>query len=72
MDNLNEVAKTGTGLKKIWEFTEHEMEILAGEAAKESIAETHATGRPSTHGDEKGVYHLFPDGHKEYIKVYKE
>ena len=72
MDNLNEVAMTGTGFKKIWEFTEHEMEILAGEAAKEAIDETHAAGRPSTHGDEKGVYHLFPDGHKEYIKVYKE
>ena len=72
MDNSNEVSKTDTGLKKIWEFTEHEMEILAGEAAKEAIDETHAAGRPSTHGDEKGVYHLFSDGHKEYIKVYKE
>ena len=58
--------------KKIWEYTDAEMEKLAGEAAKEEIAETHAAGRPSTHGDEKGVYHLFPDGHKEYIKFYEK
>lgn len=56
--------------KKIWEYTDGEMEDLAGVAAKEEIAKTHTAGRPSTHGDEKGVYHLFPDGHKEYIKIY--
>ncbi|MGL5258340.1 MAG: hypothetical protein ACRC76_15030 [Proteocatella sp.] len=56
--------------KKIWKYTDGEMEDLAGAAAKEEIAKTHAAGRPSTHGDEKGVYHLFPDGHKEYIKIY--
>ena len=72
MDNSNEVVKTKKGFKKIWKFNDHEIEILAGEAAKEAIDETHAAGRPSTHGDEKGVYHLFPDGHKEYTKLYNE
>lgn len=72
MDNSNEVVKTRKGFKKIWEFSDHEIEILAGEAAKDAIDETHAAGRPSTHGDEIGVYHLFPDGHKEYTKLYNE
>lgn len=72
MDNSNEVVMARKGFTKIWEFSDHEIEILAGEAAKEAIDETHAAGRPSTHGDEKGVYHLFPDGHREYTKLYNE
>lgn len=38
------------------------------DAAKKAIAETHKAGRPSVHGDEKGIYNLYPDGRKEYIK----
>lgn len=40
------------------------------EAAQKAITETHAAGRASTHGDSKGIYHLYPDGKKEYIKLY--
>jgi hypothetical protein len=40
------------------------------EAAQKAIAETYAAGRASTHGDSKGIYHLYPDGKKEYIKLY--
>jgi len=58
--------------KQIWEMTMEEKEAVAQEAARKAIAETHAAGRPSTHGDEKGVYQLYPDGHKEYIKLYGE
>jgi hypothetical protein len=29
-------------------------------------------GRFTTHGDEKGVYRLYPDGRKEYIEGYPE
>jgi hypothetical protein len=57
--------------KKIWELTSEETDALVGEAAKKAIAETHGAGRPSTHGDEKGVYLLYPDGRKEYIEVYE-
>jgi len=49
-----------------------EKEAVVQEATRKAIAETHAAGRPSTHGDEKGVYQLYPDGHKEYIKLYGE
>ncbi len=34
------------------------------QAAAAGIAELHAKGIPSTHADEKGVYKLYPDGHK--------
>ncbi len=49
-----------------------EKEAVAREAVRKAIADTHAAGRPSTHGDEKGVYQLYPDGRKEYIKLYGE
>ncbi|RPJ74617.1 MAG: hypothetical protein EHM20_10310 [Alphaproteobacteria bacterium] len=58
--------------KQIWEMTMEEKEAVVQEATRKAIAETHAAGRPSTHGDEKGVYQLYPDGHKEYIKLYGE
>lgn len=57
--------------KKIWEMTNEEMDLIVKQAAKKAIAETHAAGRPSTHGDDKGVYQLYPDGRKDYIKLYE-
>jgi hypothetical protein len=48
-----------------------EMDLIVKQATKKAIAETHAAGRPSTHGDDKGVYQLYPDGRKEYIKLYE-
>lgn len=56
--------------KNIWELSNEEMDEIMKEVGRKAIAETHAAGRPSTHGDNKGVYHLYPDGHKEYIKEY--
>lgn len=56
--------------KSFFTMTKDEKEALLKEAAEEAIAEAHAAGRPTTHGDEKGVYRLYPDGHKEYIKRY--
>ena len=56
--------------KNFWELTKEEMEKFLAEGAKEEIAKTHADGRPSTHGDDKGIYYLYPDGKKRYIKLY--
>jgi hypothetical protein len=56
--------------KPFFAMSKDEKEALLKEAADEAIAEAHAAGRPSTHGDEKGVYRLYPDGHKEYIRRY--
>ena len=58
--------------KKIWELTNEELDEIMTEATRKAIEETHAAGRPSTHGDDKGVYYLYPDGRKEYIKLYDE
>ncbi len=35
-----------------------EFSEIVSAAAAHAIARTHAAGRPSTHGDEKGIYHL--------------
>ena len=51
-------------------LTKDEKEALLKEATEEAIAETHAAGYPTAHGDERGVYLLYPDGHREYIKRY--
>lgn len=42
-------------------------EKIFGEATKEAIASAHAAGLYTTHGDDKGVFRLYPDGHREYI-----
>ena len=57
--------------KKIWEMTVEEKAMLARDATQSAIAHSHALGLPTTHGDQKGVYLLYPDGHKEYVKEYK-
>lgn len=43
---------------------------MLGAAAKEEIERHHAAGRATAHGDDKGVFLLYPDGKKEYIKLY--
>ncbi len=53
-------------------LTKEEKEKLFGEATRKAISETHEAGRPSCHGDNKGVYELYPDGTKKYIKLYEE
>ena len=58
--------------KSFFDMSGKEMEALLKEAAAEAIAEIHAAGLPTTHGDEKGVYRLYPDGRKEYIKRYEK
>jgi hypothetical protein len=47
-----------------------EREAFFGEATRKAIAKIHAAGHPTTHGDEQGIYQLYPDGHREYIETY--
>lgn len=58
--------------KDIFNMTKKESEAFLAKATKAEIAKHHAAGRPTAHGDEKGVYLLFPDKHKEYIKLYSK
>jgi len=62
------------GMKKIVFFAmgRKEKEAFFGEATKAAIAGAHAGGRYTAHGDEKGVYRLYPDGHKEYLDARDE
>jgi hypothetical protein len=59
-------------IKQFLEMPKKEREAMLSEATHKAIAETHALGLPTTHGDNKGVYRLYPDGHKEYIERYEE
>lgn len=54
----------------IHELTGKEQEALFQKGIKKVIAEQHAAGQPTTHGDDKGVYKLYPDGRKGYTKLY--
>lgn len=60
-----------SGKKKvdIWEWMQNAdlAERIFAKAAKKAIAESHAMGLPTAHGDNIGLYYLYPDGHKEYI-----
>ena len=58
--------------KHFLEMGKKEIEAVYGQATRKAIKKHHAAGRFTTHGDEKGVYRLFPDGRKEYIEVYPE
>lgn len=57
--------------KNFWDLSKAETEELLAQSAAEEIAKTHAAGRPTTHGDKKGVYQLFPNGRREYVKIYR-
>ena len=56
----------------VFDLTKEDRLQIACEATERAIEEIHAAGRPSTHSDDSGVYHLFPDGHKEYIQLYEQ
>ena len=56
--------------KTFFDLEDAEVDAIVKSAAKSAIARTHEAGRFSTHEDEKGVYRLYPDGHKEYIVFY--
>ena len=59
-------------LEEFIELSKEEMEKIFGEATRKAIAETHAAGRPSCHGDNLGVYNLYPDGTKNILNYTKK
>jgi hypothetical protein len=56
--------------KTLLEMSKKEIEAIYGDATEKTVEKHHAAGRFTTHGDDKGVYRLYPDGRKEYIEVY--
>ena len=59
-------------LEEFIELPKEEKEKIFGEATRKAIAETHAAGRPSCHGDNLGVYNLYPDGTKNILNYTKK
>lgn len=53
-------------------LTKEAREKILAEGTAKRIAKIHARGLPTTHGDINGVYQIYPDGRKVYIKVYSE
>jgi hypothetical protein len=58
--------ETASTFREFLETPKEKREAMLAEAAHKSIAETHALGLPSSQSDDKGIYRLYPDGHKEY------
>ena len=54
------------------EMSKTEIEAVYGEETRKAIKKHYAAGRFTTHGDEKGVYRLYPNGRKEYIESFAE
>ena len=46
--------------------------VFTEEEKKKEKRETHEAGRTSCHGDNKGIYELYPDGTNKYIKKKKK
>ncbi|MFC5734322.1 hypothetical protein [Cytobacillus gottheilii] len=49
-----------------------EAECILRQSAKRDIENKHKLGLPTRTVDELGVYDLYPDGRKEYVKLYKK
>jgi hypothetical protein len=55
-------------LREFDDLPPEEQSRILGRATRAAIAKTHAMGRPSVHGDRQGIFELYPDGSKKYIK----
>ena len=64
--------KSTSKKKGFLEMNKTEIETVYGEETRKAIKKHYAAGRFTTHGDEKGVYRLYPDGRKKYIEGYPE
>jgi hypothetical protein len=65
---MNEaVAASAESKKDFFTMSAEERTALYAQGIREDVARHHAEGRYTTHGDEAGVYRLYPDGRKEYI-----
>ncbi len=67
---IEEFIKRETERPSLLEMTKEQKEARAGIAVRAAIAKSHSLGHPTAHADEKGIYNLYPDGRKEYVKLY--
>lgn len=57
-------------IDEYFDLPKEEKEKIFARATKAAIAEAHALGLATTHGDGKGIYKLYPDGRREYTRLY--
>ena len=57
---------------RVYRITQEERKKILEKATRKAIMETHAAGRPSCHGDNLGVYNLYPDGTKNILNYTKK
>jgi hypothetical protein len=57
-------------IDEYFDLSKEEREKMLSGVGKSAIARAHALGLATTHGDGKGIYKLYPDGHKEYTRLY--
>ena len=68
LELMDQAIAAGAEAKKdFFAMSAEERTVLYAQGIREDVARHHAAGRYTTHGDETGVYRLYPDGRKEYI-----
>ena len=69
---IEEFIKQETEGPGLLEMTREQKEARAGKADEGRHRNEPCPGHPTAHADEKGIYNLYPDGHKEYVKLYSD
>lgn len=65
---MDQAIATGAEAKKdFFAMTKEDRTALYAQGIRAEVKRHHAEGRYTTHGDERGVYRLYPDGRKEYV-----
>jgi hypothetical protein len=58
--------------RNFFDLDKGEKEAYFAQATRNAIARIHEAGLPTIHGDERGIYELYPDGHKVYVEDYDQ
>ncbi len=61
------IAADADAKKDFFSMNRQERTAMYADGIRAEVARHHAEGRYTTHGDETGVYRLYPDGRREYI-----
>ncbi|MBN2223708.1 MAG: hypothetical protein JW765_03440 [Deltaproteobacteria bacterium] len=68
LEMINQVITAeAAGRKDFLAMGREERTAIYAEGIRAEVAGHHTAGRYTTHGDDKGIYRLYPDGHREYI-----
>ncbi|MCF8054399.1 MAG: hypothetical protein K9K75_04180 [Deltaproteobacteria bacterium] len=58
--------------KGFFELSYEEDQSLMKEIGVKAIAEAHSLGLATAHGDDRGLFYRYPDGHREYFELHKK